>query len=85
MICEDCGKEVDTLYYGFMLSGEEYEFEKKARCGECTKKIKIQYKNKIWRNLFKLYLELFLEKDQQKSNILLKKIENIQLGGKKHD
>ena len=92
MNCKICGKKTDILYYGFMLLGEEYEFEDTERCKKCTDQIKhktlieneAKHKGKDWVLIFKLYKKLYLETDKEKSNILLKKIEKLQLGGKKH-
>ena len=44
--CEVCGKEVGKdFFYGFMLLGVEYEFEKKRRCETCTENAKWKYWN----------------------------------------
>ena len=46
--CEKCGQENEGMhYFGFMLLGEEYEFEDVSRCESCTEKARFEQWNKI--------------------------------------
>ena len=93
--CEICKRETNIIYDGFMLLGEEFEFEDEERCKECTEQIKHKTliegedfaptQEKNWLLIFKLYKKLYLETDQKKSDILFKKIQKLQLGGKQNE
>ena len=46
-VCEVWLESDIDVFYGFMLDGEEYEFEDGARCKACTLKAKEKKKEEI--------------------------------------